>query len=109
MFLVVRRHCIWLGLGEGFLLRGRLHRARSIVPSNSSPLALGFVSPDLGSGPALKESAQGGAGAISAAAGAAFEVGISQALGLPAARLEKGKKNLGILFFGRPYFSMNFP
>jgi len=45
---------------------------------------------------AALNTAQGGAGAISAAAGAAFEVGISQALGLPAARLEKGKKNLDV-------------
>jgi len=40
--------------------------------------------------------AQGGAGAISAAAGAAFEVGISQALGLQAAAPEKGVKNLDV-------------
>ena len=45
---------------------------------------------------AALNTAQGGAGAISAAAGAAFEVGISQALGLPAAKLEKGKKNLDV-------------
>ena len=40
---------------------------------------------------AALNTAQGGAGAVAAAAGAAFEVGISQALGLKAAQPEKGK------------------
>jgi TP901 family phage tail tape measure protein len=45
---------------------------------------------------AALNTAQGGAGAVAAAAGAAFEVGVSQALGLKAAKLEKGKKNLDV-------------
>jgi TP901 family phage tail tape measure protein len=45
---------------------------------------------------AALNTAQGGAGAISSAAGAAFEVGISQALGLKAAANEKGIKNLDV-------------
>lgn len=40
---------------------------------------------------AALNTAQGGAGAVAAAAGAAFEVGVSQALGLKAAQPEKGK------------------
>ena len=42
------------------------------------------------------ESAQGGKGAVSAAAGAAFEVGVQTALGLSTAAAEHGKKNLDI-------------
>ena len=45
---------------------------------------------------AALNTAQGGAGAVAAAAGAAFEVGVSQALGLKAAAAEKGKKNLDV-------------
>ena len=42
------------------------------------------------------DSAQGGRGAISAAAGAAFEVGVTTALGISAAASDKGRKNLDI-------------
>ena len=45
---------------------------------------------------AALNTAQGGAGAVAAAAGAAFEVGVSQALGLAAAKPESGKKNLDV-------------
>jgi len=77
---------------EDHIENGIIAATRKFAASINPP-AVDLNKPEM---KAALNTAQGGAGAISSAAGAAFEVGISQALGLKAAQNEKGVKNLDV-------------